>query len=86
MTDRLSEDYIVSSDTTEPLLSGTFQDIDVLFSVPLEQDLSNEERVAIRDFVAQGGSLLLLGKMNYGLANEAHNGNLYQLLSDLTGE
>ena len=89
LTDKLSKDYTVISDTTEPLTSQTLQHIDVLFLFPFRDDLSVEERSAIEEYVSQGGHLLILG-MGYawfsgywGIANDAPYGNLYQLLDEL---
>ncbi|MFQ5752356.1 MAG: FlgD immunoglobulin-like domain containing protein, partial [bacterium] len=83
LINKLRKDYIVTSDTTEPLLLPTLQEADVLFLVPFRIDLSSEERTGIRDFIAQGGNLLILGISGWWQANEVSNGNLYRLLRDL---
>ncbi len=83
LINKLCKDYTVTSDTTEPLLLPTLQEADVLFLVPFRIDLSSEERTGIRDFIAQGGNLLILGISGWWQANEVSNGNLYRLLRDL---
>jgi len=79
---KLRKDYIVISDTTELLILPILQGADVLFLIPFRRDISYQERLGIREFISQGGNMLILGHSGWEYSNEVSNSNFYYLLHD----
>jgi len=82
LADMLEDDFLIENDTISGVEQSDLDDADILFYPMCNVDITTAERDDIRQFVQDGGRMVILGGAGWHIANEASSGNIYYLLDD----